>query len=542
MPHRDSHFVLAYQWDHHCHDIFESLRGRFHHMLRELGELEHQDAADTLALLNYFKKWHYNRDLYEHTIKEIDRRQGVINSLGYRGYGVNIELLNALGALKKDYAGHICWLLEERFKKPLEILNDTVSLTVPHVAAKDSGAIIRLLCEKLDLEPDENIPVSLTFKKLDLERYFRVMSHETSWTVNTAIFQKLFLHLGCSSNTIMKGSVGHENTRSPQELKIIGTRNFIKVYKETFSSLHKFTDIGIDLLKRIHKAISTDLVPNAGDFRTHDFPDRNGVTFEFNNFDREIKDLTFVLSETSQSFHDLDRLLWDLSRSYYMLIAVHPFWDSNGRVGKCFINHLLIKKGVPPISFDNTEEVLALPRYGGGMEDMHEYLKKRILAAVDAWFYERWKIEEFSLLDKQIYNVSFDAGFFFRQIDDQAQKLEVSFTSYLVERENPLFSWLEDRCLPVFPEERHIWDMTVYCGFSIKERGDWAHVFNVKNSFFIKEIPSDIPGARAFDVDFTIELQGYHYEFKHFNCCIVSHEAGIIHNNKGLNYSHEIMK
>jgi hypothetical protein len=541
-------------------------------MLRELGELEHEDATDEPALLNYFKKWHYNRDLYNHTIKEIDRRQGVINSLGYRGYGVNIELLNALGALKKDYARHIGWLLEERFKKHLEVLNETISLTSGHAAATDSGAtsiaatsvaatsvavtsfaatsvgapdseaIIRRLCRKLELEPDENIPTALTFKKLELERYFRVMSHETSWTVNTAIFQKLFLHLGCSSNTIMKGSVGHENTRSPQELKIIGTGNFIKVYKETFSSLHKFTDIGIDLLKRIHKSIATDLVPNAGDFRTHDFPDRNGVTFEFNNFDREIKDLTFVLSETSQSFHDLDRLLWDLSRSYYMLIAVHPFWDSNGRVGKCFINHLLIKKGVPPISFDNTEEVLALPRYGGSMEDMFEYLKKRILAAVDSWFYERWKIEEFSLLDKQIYNVSFDAGFFFRQIDDQAQKLEVNFTAYLVERENPLFSWLEDRCMPVFSEERHIWDMTVYCGFSIKERGDWAHVFNVKNSFFIKEIPSDVPGARAFDADFTIELQSYHYEYKHFNCCIVSHEAGIIHNNKGLNYSHEIMK
>jgi fido (protein-threonine AMPylation protein) len=542
MPHNDEHFVLAYQWDHHCHDIFESLRGRFHHMLRELGELEREEADDDMALLNYFKKWHYNRDLYDHTIKEIDRRQGVINSLGYRGYGVNIELLNALGALKKDYAGHILWLLDERFKKHVEVLKETMDFTAAHEAEKDSGAIIRGLCGKLKLEPEENIPVAHTFNKLDLERYFHVMSHETSWTVNTAIFQKLFLHLGCSSNTIMKGSVGHENTLSPQELKLIGTGNFIKVYKETFSSLHKFTDIGIDLLKTIHKTISDGLIPNAGDFRTHDFPDRNGVTFEFGNFDREAGDLAFVLSETSRSFHDLDRFLWDLSRSYYMFIAVHPFRDSNGRVGKCFINHLLIKKGVPPIGFDNAEEVRALPRYGGSMEDMHEYLKKRIMAAVNSWFYERWKMEEFALLDKQIYNVSFDSGFFFRQIDDSAQRLEVNFTTYLTERENPLFSWLEDRCLPVFPEERLIWDMTVYCGFSKKARGAWEHVFNVTNNFFIKEIPSDVPGARAFDADFTIELQSYHYDYRYFNCCVVTHEAGLIHNNKGLNYSHEIMR
>jgi len=89
MPHRAGYFALAYQWDHHCHDLIQSIRDRFHHMLRELGELEHQHPHDVESLLNYYKKLHYNKEHYYITIQDIDRKQFVINALGQRGYGVN---------------------------------------------------------------------------------------------------------------------------------------------------------------------------------------------------------------------------------------------------------------------------------------------------------------------------------------------------------------------------------------------------------------------------------------------------------------------
>jgi fido (protein-threonine AMPylation protein) len=511
-------------------------------MLRELGELEHQEAHDAETLLYYYMKWHYNKALYDHTILEIDRKCDVINSLGYRGYGVNIDLLNAFGALKKDYSGHISRLLAERFDKYAGEIKELIGISGEDAAPMDSSHIIKELCGILGRDAEEHTPIPVQPVRLDLKRYFMIMGEETAWNVNTAIFQKLFLHLGTSSMTIMKGTVGHEDALSPQELKIIGNKNFIEMYKETFSTLHTFTEIGLELLYKIHMTMSKGTVPNAGSFRPFDFPDKNGVTFENGNFAREVKDLEYVLWETSQSFHNLESFIYDLSRSYYMFIGIHPFWDSNGRVGKCFLNYMLLKKGIPPISFSQDEEVLALPRYGGSIEDMYNYIKNRINVAVEAYFYERWKLEHLGFLQKQIYNISFDSGFYFRQIDDTPQKLEVHFITYIVENNEPLFSSLHDRCMATFPSEHYLYNMTTYCGFSVKERGDWEHVFNIKHNFFIKEIPSDIKGARAFDIDFTFELHDYHYDFDYFNCCVVSHEGGYIHNNKGLNYSYKIQR
>ncbi|MBF0458219.1 MAG: Fic family protein [Nitrospirae bacterium] len=535
-------FVLAYQWDNHCQAIFDKLNGNFQHILRELGELEYQEAYDTENLLYYYMKWHYNKALYDRTIAEIDRKCDVINALGYRGYGVNIDLLSALGTLKHDHAEHLYLLLAERFDKYSAKVKEFTDFSSEDAAAMNSAQIIRQLCAILGRNADEDTPVVTHPIRLDLKQYFKIMSEETAWNVNTAIFQKLFLHLGCSSMTIMKGTVGHEDALSPQELKVIGNKNFLEMYNETFSSLHAYTEIGLDLLKKIHLTMSRDTVPNAGSFRPFDFPDKNGVTFDNGNFDREIKDLGHVVWETSQSFHTLNTFIFDLSRSYYMFIAIHPFWDSNGRVGKCFLNYMLLKKGIPPISFSQDEEVLALPRYGGSIEDMYDYVRNRINIAVEAYFYERWKLEHLGFLEKQIYNVSFDSGFYFRQIDDRPQRLEVHFNAYIVEGDDLLFSSIHDRCMVVFPSEHYLYNMTVYCGFSKVERGDWEHVFNIKHSFFIKEIPSDIGGARAFDIDFSIELHKYHYDCDYFNCCVVSHEGGYIHNNKGLNYSYMIQR
>ncbi len=245
----------------------------------------------------------------------------------------------------------------------------------------NSSYIITELCKKLNRDPEENIPKTAYPTGLNLDHYFRVM-RETPWPVNTAIFQKLFLNLGSSSMTITKGSIGYHNLLSPQDLKLIGNRNLLEMYREIFSSLHNFTNIGIDLLKRIHFVLSRDIDPNAGNFRTFDFPDKNGVTFDYGNFQREIGDLVHVLWETEQSFHSPDAFISNLSRSYYMFLGIHPFRDSNGRVGRCFLNYMFLKKGIPPISFKDEDEIFALPRYGGSMEDMYDYIKTRIAKAV----------------------------------------------------------------------------------------------------------------------------------------------------------------
>jgi len=64
MPHRAGYFVLAYSWDHHCQVLFESLKKKFQQVERAVSELEKDGTGETETLLDYYKKWHYNNELY----------------------------------------------------------------------------------------------------------------------------------------------------------------------------------------------------------------------------------------------------------------------------------------------------------------------------------------------------------------------------------------------------------------------------------------------------------------------------------------------
>lgn len=542
MPRRAGYFALAYNWDHHCHALLNSIAAGFRGMVSELNRLERLETPDLRLLLDYYKKWHYNRELYDIAIKEIDHKIFVINDLGYRGYGVNIDLLRALEAARNEYAGSVHRLLCETFNKHIHAVKKAIKMPQGFIDSTDSRYIITGLCRKLKLKPDENIPCTAHSTAVNLGHYFRVVSEKTPVSANTAIFQKLFLNMGASSITIMKGSRGYHDTLPPQALKIIGNRNFTEMFKEIFSQLDDFTDIGIDLLKRIHFVLSKGIDPDAGNFRDYDFPDRNGVTVDFGNFNREIGDLAQVLDETAQSFEDLPSFISNLSRSYYMIIGIHPFRDSNGRVGRCFLNYMLLKKCLPPVSFANEHEIFALPRYGGTMEDMNNYIKTRIAKAVDSYFFERRRLESSGFLFKRIHNVSFDSGFHFRQIEGSPEKIEVNFTAYLIDDRNPLSWQFQEQCSVVLPDEQLLRNITIYCGFSRAYRSEWEHVFSLENDFSIKEIESDVPGIRAFDIDFIVKLRDKHRGYDYFNCSVASGGCGRMFNNKGLNYSYKLEK
>jgi hypothetical protein len=533
------YFTYSYQWDHHCHELFHSLKGRFRHMLRELGELYHEHPSDVESLLNYYKKLHYNKEHYHLTINEINKRQFVIDSLGYRGYGVNRDLHRAMDALKNEYAGRIYDIIAESFKRQVVQAKEAVYLPQERMDQMDSHYLIGELCRKLERNPEENTPSPYHVTRPALGDYFRVMS-QTSWSVNTAIFRKLFLNPGCSSMTIMKGSMGYQTFLPIREMKIIGNRNFTELYEQMFSSLNHFTDIGLDMLKQIQFILSRGIDPNAGNFRTYDFADKNGVTHDFGNFQREIGDLEHLLHETARSFHDLDAFIWNLSRSYYMFLGIHPFGDSNGRTIRCFLNFLFIKKGIPPISFIDEKEVFCYAQYGGSMEDMHEYIRTRIQRAVDRYYFERRKLERSGFISMTVHNVSFDSGFHFRQVGSRPARIQVNFHAYVIEDSNPLSSQYSDKCMVVLPDEQSIINMVIHCGFSDDQGDEWLEIFELRKNFTITEIKSDLPGVRTFDIDFIIEIPDGHIPYNYFNCSVTSPGTGRIFNNRGLNYSYRL--
>ncbi len=537
MPHREGYFVLAYSWDHHCQVLYDSIEKRLQQVEAAVSELEQDGAGESEALLDYYKKWHYHNELYHLTMAEIGSRQFVINSLGYRGYGVNRDFLRALGALAERYGG-LERSITERFYRKTTALEQKLSLARDILDQRRSDQIIRELARKLGWDPGAEIPHAGRETGLDLDHYFRVMSGETSWQANAAIFQKMFFSGGASSMTIMKGSAGLHNRRSGRELKLLANRNFVDTGRELFSALQDFTEIGVGLLKRIHYGLSRDLDSDRGSFRRIDFPDRNGVTFEFANFHRETADLVIVLNETAHSFHHLHDFIYNLARSYYMFIGIHPFWDGNGRVGRCFLNFLFMKKGLPPVVLDDREEVLALPRYGGSIEDMHNYLKGALHRACETYFYERGKLESFGFLQKRVYNTAFDSGFHFRQIEGSPPRIEVDFQAYVC-GDRHLRDILTDQCRVVFPDAALLHDMTVYCGFCNGPFTQWRHSFSLKE-VYRKETASEIGGVRTFDVDFVVDVPGQVKRGDYFSCSVTGGEAGLVFNNKGLNYSYRL--
>src|SRR3990172_2366792 len=214
MPHRAGYFVLAYQWDHHCQALFESLKSKMQRVEWEVGEMEHQDAWDLESLTNYYKKWHYNNELYQSAFSEIEARQSTISTLSQRGYGVNIELARSLDFLKQRYQDSLSERLKNCFFKHLDYVKRTIYVS------EEAGSehIIGELCKKLNWLPHENIPHAVYPVKMELDHYLSVMEKETAWFANTAIFQKMFFTLGCSSMSIMKGTMGHQDNLQPQEL------------------------------------------------------------------------------------------------------------------------------------------------------------------------------------------------------------------------------------------------------------------------------------------------------------------------------------
>lgn len=98
---------------------------------------------------------------------------------------------------------------------------------------------------------------------------------------------------------------------------------------------------------------------------------------------------------------------------------------------------------------------------------------------------------------------------------------------------------LADQCRVVFPEAPLLYDMIVYCGFCSGPFTEWCYSFGLK-VFYTKEITPEIGGVRTFDVDFVVDIPGLAKGGDYFSCSIAGGKAGLIFNNKGLNYSYRL--
>ena len=158
----------------------------------------------------------------------------------------------------------------------------------------------------------------------------------------------MFLTLGETSKTIMKGTIGHENFYSPQYLKTVANDNIKNLFEVIIRTSPKTLVMDVNLLKRVHhilyRGLDTPYTCRPGEFRTFDFDDKNGVTIEDGKLEKELLVLENYLDKMDWNTPDLYKLIRGISEIYHLIIAIHPFSDANGRVGKCFFNYIMMVK------------------------------------------------------------------------------------------------------------------------------------------------------------------------------------------------------
>ena len=535
-------YISAYKWDNYCQIIYKRIEKNISHMEWELGELYDQHPSDIFTLLYYYKKWHYNKELFQITQKEVISRKYVIKNMFERGYGVNIELASCLENIEKNILPEINRKLGETFYRKISTVQSMIFMPQENVSAYASRYIIGEICRQINYSIEENIPSVPPEcpNDLNFSRFF-ALKERVPVNITYAVFQKMFLTLGETSKTIMKGTIGYENFYSPQYLKTVANRNLKELFRIIWNTPADVFHLNLSLLSKIHHILFRDLdtpyTCRPGEFRTFDFDDKNGVTVEGGRLEEELLVLEGYLQKADWNSPDLYKLIRELSEIYHLIIAVHPFSDANGRVGKCFLNYILLVKGIVPLIFDDSEEILSLPRYGSSLIDIEAYFKNRLNYSIDYYEREIEKIENSGNLYGEIINVDFSSGFHFRHYRNIPSVIEVNFSAYITE--DPFLAGdYRDQCKIVFPDESSLYEMEIYTGLSYNYTV-WEREKCLRSPL-ITEIFWKKSPVRTFDITLFLTLEEDEKAYNFLEISIVSPRTGQVFNNKGLNYCYKI--
>lgn len=530
---------LVYQWDHNCQRIHDKIQSQVWHIQRELFEMECDHPPDLKHLLFFYKKWHYNNELHTRTKEEISTRKRVLESLLKKGYGVSTALADDMAAIQRHDLSICFKRLQEVFARELPGVKNHIYLPRDQEANHNSGYIIRELCKKLNEDYDSNLPqVEAPLPRIPIDLFLSI-ERETPPYAHMAIMDRMFLELTEESATIMEGTIGEVNTDSPEHLKYIASRNLRELFIYLYDSIGRDIVIDIDSIRTIHHSLTRDLdlshTWNAGEFRTEDFEDKSGLTFEFGNFGRGIEELAHFLAQADWQADNLQKFTSALARLYYMLLSIHPFLDSNGRTSKCLINHLIMRRGLPPLLFDVHEEILCLPRYGGTVMMMQQYFMRRIAASIERYLFEREKIVHHNNLEKYFFRVDFDAGFYFRHLNGLFPLIEVDFKIYVLDEGHERYQSYLNQCKIVVPEEKLIHEIDIYYGFTRKHSRQWEGEGTLQIASLWKR-GTDSHGVLYYHANAFISLGPHLAPYFNLELSLACPSRSLIFNNKSLNY------
>ncbi len=535
---------LVYEWDSNCQRIHDRITETFKHIASELGQLEHDENPDTMwELLNYYKKWHYNSQLYKSIVSEIISRKTVLTELLQKGYGVSTALAGDLESFLSKEADWYGKALDHTFYTQLEKVKSVIYMPENHIQRKNSWHIIAQLCRKLGLNEHENIPVIPEDNediRPEIDAFFNT-SKITPPHANIATLLKMFLSMTEQSGTIMSGSIGNVNVDPAYRVKFIASKNLRQLFDFMYNIIDQPIRIDLNFIMNIHYRLTRELdlshTWNAGEFRTEDFTNKSGLTFEFDNFRRGMEDMERFLENAQWNTDSFEFFCRQLVMLYYMLISIHPFTDSNGRTAKSLINFLMLKRGLVPITFDTYDEIPALHRYGGSPFDMEKYFKSRIKKSVHFYFEELERLKALGLTEKHFFNIDFDCGFYFRQLNGMSPGIEINFKIYEVPNHYHIYGQYIEKCKITVPSKENLSNLKLYYGFTATPFGDWLSG-GERDCDCITYKGTDHYGINVWEgtviipVDYSVAANSY-LELSLFN-------SEINFNNKGLNYRYEL--
>lgn len=131
---------------------------------------------------------------------------------------------------------------------------------------------------------------------------------------------------------------------------IVTAWNYISNYKKDFNE--KF-------IKEIHRLVMTNILENPGKYREIQvYLGRGRLTSKHippppDWVSQEIKRLVKWVKENSKKVHPVVLACF----AHHLFIAIHPFIDGNGRVGRLILHFLLHKNGYPPVNILNKEKI-----------------------------------------------------------------------------------------------------------------------------------------------------------------------------------------
>ena len=113
----------------------------------------------------------------------------------------------------------------------------------------------------------------------------------------------------------------------------------------------------------------------------------------------------------------------------------------------------------------------------------------------------------------------------------------MSFEAYVCD--DPSAQVLADQCKVVFPDDALFDDMTVYCGFCGRPLRGMAPAFQSQGLLPERGRLGD-PRRQGLRYRLYRGRPGAAPGGQYFSCSVASRKAGLIFNNKGLNYSYRL--